>query len=99
MPKIPSFARFPLASINGHAPLKNMALEAPRLVQAEPSISSFQHGVLEPRLTWMSADASLLAWMPAIHAGMTGAADDQNAVDVGVGVEGCTLFSCSGWRV
>jgi hypothetical protein len=39
-------------------PLNNMALEVPRSVQADPSISSFQHGVLEPRLTWMSPDAS-----------------------------------------
>jgi hypothetical protein len=36
-----------------------------------PSIASFQHGVLESRLTWMSPDASLRTWMPAIHADMT----------------------------
>ena len=36
-----------------------------------PSIASFQHGVLEPRLTWMFPEASLRTWMPAIHAGMT----------------------------
>ena len=36
-----------------------------------PSIGSFQHGVLESRLTGMSPDASLRTWMPAIHAGMT----------------------------
>jgi hypothetical protein len=35
------------------------------------SIASFQHGVLEPRLTWMFPEASLRIWMPAIHAGMT----------------------------
>ena len=39
--------------------------------KAEPSIASFQHGVLESRLTWMFPDASLQTWMPAIHAGMT----------------------------
>jgi hypothetical protein len=33
--------------------------------------SSFQHGVLESRLTWMSSEASLRTWVPAIHAGMT----------------------------
>jgi hypothetical protein len=36
-----------------------------------PSIASFQHGVLESRLTWMSPEASLRAWMSALHAGMT----------------------------
>ena len=36
-----------------------------------PSIASFQHGVLESRLTWTFPDASLRTWMPAIHAGMT----------------------------
>src|ERR1700740_320667 len=36
-----------------------------------PSIASFQHGVLESRLTWMFPEASLRTWMPAIHAGMT----------------------------
>ena len=37
-----------------------------------PSIVSSQHGVLESRgLTWMSPEASLRAWMPAIHDGMT----------------------------
>ena len=36
-----------------------------------PSITSFQHGVLESRLTWMFPEASLRTWMPAIHAGMT----------------------------
>jgi hypothetical protein len=36
-----------------------------------PSIPSFQHGVLESRPTRMSPDASLRIWMPAIHAGMT----------------------------
>ena len=35
-----------------------------------PSIASFQHGVLESRLTRMSPEASLRTWMPAIHAGM-----------------------------
>ena len=34
-------------------------------------IVSFQHGVLESRLTWMFPEASLRIWMPAIHAGMT----------------------------
>ena len=37
------------------------------------SVSSFRHGVPEPSLTWMSPDASLRAWMPAVHAGMTDA--------------------------
>ena len=37
------------------------------------SISSFRHGVPEPRLTWMCPDASLRTWMPAVHAGMTDA--------------------------
>ena len=32
---------------------------------------SFQHGVLESRLTWMFTEASSRTWMPAIHAGMT----------------------------
>jgi hypothetical protein len=36
-----------------------------------PSIASFQHGMLESRLTWMSPEASLRIVMPAIHAGMT----------------------------
>ena len=36
-----------------------------------PSIASFQHGVLESRLTWMFPAASMRTWMPAIHAGMT----------------------------
>jgi hypothetical protein len=36
-----------------------------------PPIGSFQHGVLESRLTWMFPEASLRTWMPAIHAGMT----------------------------
>jgi hypothetical protein len=36
-----------------------------------PSTVSFQHGVLESRLTWMSPDASTRTWMPAIHGGMT----------------------------
>jgi hypothetical protein len=34
-------------------------------------IASFQHGVLESRFTWMSAEACLRASMPPIHAGMT----------------------------
>src|SRR5262249_48884461 len=34
-------------------------------------IASFQHGVLESSLTWMSPKASLQSWMPAIHGGMT----------------------------
>ena len=36
-----------------------------------PSIPSFQHGVLESRLTWMSREVSMRTWIPAIHAGMT----------------------------
>jgi hypothetical protein len=36
-----------------------------------PSIASFQHGVLESSLIWMSPEASVRAWMPAIYAGMT----------------------------
>ena len=36
-----------------------------------PTMASFQHGVLESRLTWMFPEASLRTWMPAIHAGMT----------------------------
>ena len=40
--------------------------------KAEESLDwSFQHGVLESRPTWMSPEASLRTWMPAIHAGMT----------------------------
>jgi hypothetical protein len=35
------------------------------------SIASFQQGELESRVTWMSPDASVRTWMPAIHAGMT----------------------------
>jgi hypothetical protein len=34
----------------------------------------------------------LRAWMPAIHAGMTEAADGQSTSNNGVGVEGCTSF-------
>jgi len=37
------------------------------------SIPSFQHERLESRSTWMSPEASLRIWMPAIHAGMTNA--------------------------
>jgi hypothetical protein len=37
----------------------------------QPSIPSFQHGMLESSLTWMFPEASLQIWMPAIHAGMT----------------------------
>jgi len=37
------------------------------------SMSSFRHGVPEPWFTWMSPDASLRTWMPAVHAGMTDA--------------------------
>ena len=36
----------------------------------------------------------LRAWMPAIHAGMTEAADGQASSNIGVGVEGCNSFSC-----
>jgi hypothetical protein len=36
-------------------------------------MSSFRHGMPEPRFTWKSPDASLQAWMPAIPAGMTDA--------------------------
>jgi hypothetical protein len=32
------------------------------------------------------------AWMPAIHAGMTQAADGQMPSAIGVGVEGCIAF-------
>jgi hypothetical protein len=39
--------------------------------KSNPSIASFQHGMLESRLTWMSQEASLRNWMPAIHARMT----------------------------
>src|SRR5262249_24347505 len=42
-------------------------------VKAATSILSFQLGGLESRLTRMSPKASLQIWMPAIHAGMTGA--------------------------
>ena len=34
----------------------------------------------------------LRAWMPAIHAGRTEAADGQSPSNNGVGVEGCTSF-------
>jgi hypothetical protein len=37
------------------------------------AMSSFRHGLPEPRFTWMSPDASLRTWMPAVHAGMTDA--------------------------
>jgi hypothetical protein len=37
------------------------------------SMSSFRHGVPEPRFTWMSPDASLRTGMLAVHAGMTDA--------------------------
>src|SRR5262249_30673403 len=40
-------------------------------VKYKPLIVSFQHGVLESRLTWMSPEASVRTWMPAIQAGMT----------------------------
>jgi hypothetical protein len=39
--------------------------------QQKAQFPSFQHGALESRSTWMSPDASLRAWMPAIHAGIT----------------------------
>jgi hypothetical protein len=42
-------------------------------VFAFTSVPSFRHGVPEPRFTWMSPEASLRAWMPAVHAGMTDA--------------------------
>jgi hypothetical protein len=45
-------------------------------------MESFQHGALESRLTWMSRHI-LLAWMPAIHAGMTEGKDRSNT-SVGV---------------
>src|SRR5215510_645911 len=46
--------------------------EAHRLTYTEKfTIASFQHGLLESRLTWTSPDASLRVWIPAIHAGMT----------------------------
>src|SRR5262245_35397982 len=46
--------------------------EAHRLTYTEKfPTASFQHGVLESRLTWTSPDASLRVWIPAIHAGMT----------------------------
>ena len=38
---------------------------------AEAGNASFQHGVLESRLTRMSPDASIRTWIPAIHPGMT----------------------------
>ena len=34
----------------------------------------------------------LRAWMPAIHAGMTEAADGQTSSNIDVGVEGCNSF-------
>jgi hypothetical protein len=34
----------------------------------------------------------LQAWMPAIHAGMTEAADGQTPSNIGVGVQGGTSF-------
>ena len=40
-------------------------------VSSSSPIASFQHGVLESRLTWMFPEASLRIWMPAIHADMT----------------------------
>src|SRR5262249_53960079 len=42
----------------------------PRASLGSSKRPSFQHGVLESRLTWMSPEASLQSWMPAIH-GMT----------------------------
>ena len=51
---------------------ENTGTEGPRSLQAESfSVASFQHGALESRLTWMFPEASLRAWMPAIHAGMS----------------------------
>ena len=35
------------------------------------SITSFQHGLLESRFTWMFPDVSLRGWMPAIPTGIT----------------------------
>jgi hypothetical protein len=43
----------------------------PVSLKQNPSMASFQHGVLESRLTWTFPDASVQIWMPAIHAGMT----------------------------
>jgi hypothetical protein len=37
------------------------------------SMSSFRHGLPEPRFTWISPDAFLRTWMPAVHAGITDA--------------------------
>src|SRR5262249_12565784 len=31
----------------------------------------FRHGLLPSRLTWISLEASLRIWVPAVHAGMT----------------------------
>jgi hypothetical protein len=35
------------------------------------AIASFQHGMLESRLTWMSPTISCGPWIPAVHAGMS----------------------------
>ena len=45
--------------------------EGPGQFKQNHSITSFQHGVLESRFTWMFPEASLRAWILAIHAGMT----------------------------
>ena len=60
-----SFSLRPLRS-----PLKIRAGRA-SVTLAEPSIASFQLEYCESMLTWMSPEASLRIWMPAIHAGMT----------------------------
>src|SRR5215467_6020990 len=57
----------------GKHSFENVAKGVSLILKQGHSIASFQHGVLESRSTWMSPEASLRIWMPAIHAGMTNA--------------------------
>src|SRR5215471_11025781 len=55
----------------GKHSFENVAKGVSLILKQGHSIASFQHGVLESRSTWMSPEASLRIWMPAIHAGMS----------------------------
>jgi hypothetical protein len=71
-----------------------VALEEPWSASKQKlSNASFQHGVLESRLTWMSSEASVRVWMAAIHAGMTETADGECVDNIGIEMKGCRFFS------
>ena len=58
-------------SYSSCAPSKVRGIRDFRHFKQNSSTASFQHGVLESRLTWMFPEASLRTWMPTIHTGMT----------------------------